>query len=129
MNRNTLQREIVLEAVHALASHPTPESVYAYINLRYPNISRSTVYRNLSILAENGHILRVRIPNAADRFDFNTAAHYHVFCTKCGRVDDVKMPFNACLIDDIEDARSYVITDYSLVFSGICPECNKNNAQ
>jgi len=120
--RNTIQRKIVFDSVNALKNHPTPDEVYAFIKERYPTISRSTVYRNLNLLAEENKILRVRVPDAADRFDFNTERHSHIVCRKCGRVDDV---LNAQAIDmsEMKLPDGYEIDDFSLIFFGLCPDC------
>lgn len=123
MIRNTIQREIVLNAVNSLHNHPTPEEIVEFVNERYPNISRSTVYRNLNILEQNGSILRVKIPNAADRFDFNVTKHYHIVCEKCGRVDDLDMPYFDDLNSAVDDANGYTINSHNIVFFGICPDC------
>ena len=45
--RNTVQRQIVLQAVRSLHDHPTADSVYAVIAAEHPSISKATVYRNL----------------------------------------------------------------------------------
>lgn len=126
MTRNTIQREIVLDAVNSLQFHPTPEEIVEFVNKRYPNISRSTVYRNLNILEQSGVILRVRIPNAADRFDFNVTNHYHIVCEKCGRVDDLEMPYLDNLNSNIINSNGYSVNSHSIVFFGECPDCNKN---
>ena len=70
--RNTVQRQIVLQAVRSLHDHPTADSVYAVVAAEHPSISKATVYRNLNQLALQGEILRVPVPTGADRFDFNT---------------------------------------------------------
>ena len=68
--RNTIQRALVLEAVRSLHNHPTSADVYEVVRERHPNISRATVYRNLGVLASRGDVLRVEVPNGADRYDF-----------------------------------------------------------
>lgn len=127
--RNTLQRKLVFDAVSELnGSHPTPEEVYKHVNIKYPTISRSTVYRNLNILSSLGEILRVKVPGGADRMDANVAMHYHICCEKCGRVDDVIMPYIENLQNSIEDDSGYQINNYKIVFTGLCPMCkNKLN--
>lgn len=125
MTRNTIQREIVMNAVNSLHFHPTPEEIFKFVNERYPNISRSTVYRNLNILEQNGAVSRVKIPNAADRFDFNVTNHYHIVCEKCGRVDDLQMPYLEDLNSIIVDTHGYEVNGHSIVFFGDCPDCNK----
>ena len=72
MKRRTIQRALVLSAVMELNDHPTAEEVYRYAAQRTPTISRGTVYRNLSQLAEEGTISRIPVPNAPDRFDSAT---------------------------------------------------------
>ena len=69
--RNTIQRQIVLQAVNQLHNHPTADAIYAVIAAQHPTISKATVYRNLNQLAAQGEILRVPVPTGADHFDFH----------------------------------------------------------
>ncbi len=69
--RNTIQRALVLEAVRSLHTlNPMSSDVYDVVREKYPNISRVMVYRNLGVLAKKGEVLRVEVPNGADRYDF-----------------------------------------------------------
>lgn len=52
--RNTIQRQIVLQAVNQLHNHPTADAIYAVIAAQHPTISKATVYRNLNQLAAQG---------------------------------------------------------------------------
>ncbi len=74
--RNTVQRQIVLQAVLRMHDHPTADTVYAAVAADHPSISKATVYRNLNQLASQGEIRRVAVPNGADRYDFNLEEHY-----------------------------------------------------
>ena len=47
--RNTIQKQLVLEAVAQLHNHPTAEQVYAQVVKEHPTISKATVYRNLEM--------------------------------------------------------------------------------
>ena len=105
--RNTIQRQIVLQAVNQMHNHPTADAIYAVIAAQHPTISKATVYRNLNQLAAQGEILRVPVPTGADHFDFNIKPHYHVRCTKCGGVFDVFMPPVTDLIDRVEDSPAW----------------------
>lgn len=125
--RNTYQRDLVLETVRALKSHPTPEEIYRSARERYPHISRGTVYRNLGQLAEDGAVLRIEVPNAPDRVDFNTEPHYHIICDGCGRVFDVALPYLDRISDMITDSKGFVIKSHDILFRGKCPGCNLNS--
>ena len=69
--RNTFQKTAVFEMLQEMHDHPSADRVYERVRERYPNISRSTVYRILNQLAERGAVYKVMMPGAADRFDFN----------------------------------------------------------
>jgi len=121
--RNTIQKQLVLETVRSMTNHPTAEEIYGKITMQHPTISKGTVYRNLNLLADQGEILRVQIPNAADRFDFNTAHHYHVRCQHCGKVFDVSIPYFENLEKNINQTDGFLLLSHDIVFSGICPSC------
>jgi len=123
--RNTVQRQIVLQAVRQLRDHPTADAVYEAVTAQHPSISKATVYRNLHQLAAQGEIRQVAVPNGADRFDFRTEDHYHVCCNECGAVFDVRMRQFDDLIGRVEDSSGVEIRRYEILFEGICPACRK----
>lgn len=123
--RNTIQRELVLSAVLRMKNHPTADEIYSEVCKEHPAISKGTVYRNLNMLAESGAIRRVALPDGADRFDFEKVPHYHIRCTKCGRVFDVDMPYQETLCGKITDLHGFVVQSHDIVFQGICPACNQ----
>ncbi len=85
------QRECIRGFLADRHDHPTAETVYLNVKKEFPNISLGTVYRNLSLLTEVGEIQKISTGIGPDRFDWNTTPHYHVLCTRCGSVMDLKM--------------------------------------
>ena len=75
MTRNTVQRQIILEAIQNMDTHPTVEEVFLQIHKTHPTISKATIYRNLRLLAGRGEIRQVSLPDEADRFDKRTGQH------------------------------------------------------
>lgn len=112
-----------MEVVKKLHCHPTADEVYAAVKENYPNISRATVYRNLKLLAEAGEIGEVETPGGAKHFDYKTCRHYHVRCTRCGRVFDVDMEYIPDLENSIKDAHGFQLNGHDIIFKGVCPEC------
>ncbi|MEG2287924.1 MAG: transcriptional repressor, partial [Ruthenibacterium sp.] len=87
--RNTVQKQLVLDAVSRLANHPTADAVYNEVVRSHPSVSKATVYRNLAGLAQDGVIRHVPMPDGADRFDHCVAyPHDHIMCTACGAFGD-----------------------------------------
>ena len=50
--RNTIQKDLVRNAVYEMRRHVTANEVYEFIKAAYPTIGKGTVYRNLDILVE-----------------------------------------------------------------------------
>ena len=120
MKRNTVQRQIILNAINDLASHPTAEEVYLHIVKTHPTISKATVYRNLATSAENGEIITVGVIDGAMHFDHRTDEHFHFVCDSCKKLIDVPSfdwranlaPFDEGNIKKVE-----------LTLRGLCKDC------
>ncbi len=123
--RHTIQKDLVLNAVMQMHGHVSADEVCEYIRIEHPNIGKGTVFRNLGILAEEGKIRRVEIPDGADRFDSTLKRHYHIRCVKCGKVFDVDMEEIKDLEERVADRHGMIFTDYDILFKGICPECQE----
>ena len=121
--RNTIQRQIVLQAVNQLHNHPTADAIYAFIAAQHPTISKATVYRNLRQLAESGLLLKINTTDGADHFDHRCDAHYHAGCLRCGRVFDVELRQPPQLEKLLGDTHGFAVSGYDLLFRGVCPEC------
>lgn len=121
--RNTIQRQIVLNTVQLIQNHPTADDVYNEIFKNHPTISRGTVYRNLNVLAETGQLLKVSMPDSADRFDHNLHNHYHIKCTKCSGFYDVDIEYIDEINEMIAQKTGFRLEMHEIVFKGVCPAC------
>ena len=121
--RNTRQRQVVLEELKKLSSHPTAATVYEVARRRLPKISLGTVYRNLEVLAESGTIQRLDNGGSEARFDGNPERHYHVRCIHCERVDDVHDLPEDFVQEEVRSLAGYEIVGFRLEFLGVCPDC------
>jgi Fur family transcriptional regulator, ferric uptake regulator len=123
LRRMTKQRRIIVEELKKVTSHPTADHLHQMVRKRLPKISLSTVYRNLETLSAEGVILKMDVAGTQKRFDGTVESHYHIRCSRCGRVDDVHME----PIDEIEEiARrrsNYQSVSHVIEFTGICPDC------
>ncbi|UKL13887.1 Fur family transcriptional regulator [Dissulfurimicrobium hydrothermale] len=123
--RMTRQREIIIQELRALKTHPTADELYDKVKKRLPRISLATIYRNLETLAALNIIQKLEVTGRQKRFDWDTSNHYHIKCIKCGRVDDIP----AIQLNEIEravtDPCGYTVLGHRLEFEGICPGCKK----
>ncbi len=117
--RLTKQREIMLEELKKVKTHPDAKQVYEIVRKKIPNISFGTVYRNLRVLKELGLVLE--LDYGVSRYDGDTSEHYHFTCEKCRKVLDIfeKLKFKI--------KTRHKIKSFRLELFGVCNDCLKNN--
>ena len=123
MMRLTTQRQIILEELSKVKTHPTASELYDMVRKRLPRIGLGTVYRNLELMAENGMILKLEVGGTQKRFDATTDNHYHIRCSSCGKVDDIDTPVMDELVKSASDSTPYQVIGHHVEFTGICPDC------
>ncbi|MCL4517544.1 MAG: transcriptional repressor [Firmicutes bacterium] len=123
VQRRTRQREVILEELRKVKTHPTADEVYEMVRQKLPRISLGTVYRNLELMAEEGLIQKLELAGTQKRFDGNPANHYHVRCMRCGRVEDVPVDPDTIVDKALRAASDYEIIGYRLKLIGLCPQC------
>lgn len=126
MLRLTTQRQVILEELSKVKTHPTAGELYDMVRRRLPRIGLGTVYRNLELMAENGMILKIEVGGTQKRFDATTDNHYHIRCTQCGRVDDIDVPVVDDIVEQASDNSSYRILGHHVEFTGICQDCQNS---
>lgn len=123
--RDTRQRQVILEELGKVVSHPTADEVYRMVLRRLPHVSLGTVYRNLETLSGYGVIQKLELAGTQRRFDATTAHHYHLRCRICGRVDDLPMKPFVSIQRKAQKISAYDITGHILEFEGFCPKCKR----
>jgi len=126
LRRNTRQRQVILDELKALTSHPTAVELHEIVRRRLPKISLGTVYRNLDLLARLGRIEKLEHAGGEARYDANTEEHDHLRCTRCGRVDDIMTPPLDLGRPEDHHLRGYEVHGRRLEYLGICPACREN---
>ena len=128
--RHTIQRDIVHQAILSMPGHVTADMVYEKIHAAHPSIARATVYRNLGMLEAEGRIMRIDVPGGADCFEVRAREHYHIRCTRCGKLFDAKLPYLPNLVELEQAADSeFEICACNLMFVGYCPDCRACRAE
>jgi Fur family ferric uptake transcriptional regulator len=126
--RMTTQRQVILEELKKLKTHPTAGELCQIVRERLPRISLGTVYRNLEILARQGMIQKLDLGGTEMRFDGTVENHYHLRCLNCGRVADVEMEVLGGLENRVTGQAGYEVFSHRLEFVGLCPDCRAAQA-
>lgn len=121
--KHSRQRDSIIEFLSTRKDHPTADTVYMNVRQSFPNISLGTVYRNLTLLADMGEILRIRVGDGVDHFDYDTSPHYHFVCRECGSVLDLDMEVTKEEDQAAQKNFEGEIEGHMIYFYGRCPNC------
>lgn len=130
MNNYSKQREAILDVMKENRTHPTAEEIYKLVLEKEPQISKSTVYRNINILVDLGKIRKLNMTVGPDRYDYLYKEHSHAICEKCGKIFDFyydidKNKISNELLKQIEKN----ININSIIIYGICEDCKSKNKE
>jgi len=118
----TPQRLAIIEYLKNNKNHPSAEDIYNALKEKFPSMSFATVYNTLEVLVEKGLIKELHIDSSKRRFDPFTHQHHHFKCRSCGRIIDIEADFEVYIPEFL---KGYQVEDFQVVFSGLCPDCNK----
>jgi len=123
--RNTKQREIILEEICKVCTHPTAKQIYSLATKRIPGIGIATIYRNLEYLEKNNLIIKIKSKHNEARYDGNVSGHYHLICNKCGKIIDIFDHKNLTINSKkIQESGFKINTDF-IELHGKCKNCQK----
>jgi Fe2+ or Zn2+ uptake regulation protein len=123
--RMTFQRQVILEELMSVTSHPSANDLYEMVKSRIPNVSFGTVYRNLKLLEGLGLLQELNYGKSFSRYDGNPDNHYHILCEKCGRMDDIPVDIKNMLDRETSEATGYNVKAHRIEFYGLCPACRE----
>ena len=124
LERMTVQRQVIMEEMGKLHTHPTADEVYQVVRKRLPRVSLGTVYRNLEKLADHGLLLRLDSGSGPRRYDARVENHYHIRCLECSRVGDIfsNQPYP---VPEELPGTDFDVIGLKVEYFGICPACRK----
>lgn len=134
MERNTRQRDAVLDALEHAGRALTPSEILELAQGTVARLNLSTIYRHLHALQDEARIVKVLLPGQAARFEAacgehhrHAAHHHHHFhCEACDRV----YALHACpgSMQDLAPA-GFVVSAHEITLRGLCAECSRGSAR
>jgi Fur family peroxide stress response transcriptional regulator len=120
--RETRQRKVVYETIRATHSHPTADWIFEKVRHSVPKISLGTVYRNLSVLKDEGMVREIYGNDRRAHYDATTTAHAHFICSECGGILDVHSQ-GSLAWQSLKELVGCEVMDQRVEFIGVCPAC------
>ena len=105
--------------------------IYEQVKEKCERISKTTVYRNLDKLTEQGLLIKAKSSNddrcyyqcVTDKYECEK--HLHMQCTKCGRIYHLDCEFMCKFYKHILDSHSFNLDLKNSVLTGTCVSCSK----
>ncbi len=124
--RDTKQRRVVFETIRETLSHPTADWIFEKVRMTMPKISLGTVYRNLSVLKDEGMVREIYSTDRRAHYDAVTRQHAHFICSECGSISDVhdlpEYDWRA-----LKELVGCEVTEQRIEFAGICAACQRRS--
>ncbi|WP_138268929.1 Fur family transcriptional regulator [Anaerofustis stercorihominis] len=131
---NTKQRKILIDCFENMdKKHFRASDVLEYLEKENSNIGKSTVYRQLESMVNEGILNKYIIDiNTPACFEYEGKSRhedmlFHLKCEKCGKLIHLHC-------HEIDDFQKHLYTTHNFklnpkrtVFYGICEECEKKN--
>jgi Fur family ferric uptake transcriptional regulator len=127
--RNSARRLRILEHLQNVDRFLSSQEIHSQLNAEGESLGLATVYRQLEILVEEGHLDSIVSPKGEKLFrhcGVDEDHHHHIICRKCGMTRQIE-------ISQVEEmaefaAKKYKFTEvsHSLEIFGICEKCTRS---
>jgi len=131
--RYSRPREAILNFLLEEDRHVSAESLYLDLKKRGEELSLSTVYLNLSALADAGLVRTFQGATGQALYDSNVSPHYHVVCAETGEVQDVPapkidgVPLSRFLKEYVERETGWAVDEPRFSLTGRPPRAKGSN--
>ena len=124
MQRNTVQRRVILTTLHTAPGPLTAQEVHLRAQRVHAGIGLATVYRNLNRLADEGGVVEVHLPGETTRFEPAGRGHHHHFrCRSCERVFELTSSCPVSPLEGVTLPGGFRVEHHDLTLYGLCASC------
>ncbi len=122
--RLTPQRLLIVSAIRDAPGHVTAADIVRRVQLDFPHVDVSTVYRTLSMLADQRLITQTDMGRGESVYEWAAAeSHHHLICQRCGDTRQLDGRIFADLARSLREEYDFVpFLDHFAIF-GLCSGC------
>ena len=128
--RLTPQREIILNLFQNLdaGKHLSAEDLYDFLQNDGHDISLSTIYRTVKLMARMGILRELELAEGHKHYEINQPFHHHhhLICVRCNQTIEFKNDSVLKIGDKISKKEGYHLLDCQLTIHAVCPTCQRS---
>ncbi|MBO4809096.1 MAG: transcriptional repressor [Lachnospiraceae bacterium] len=109
----------------------TAREIFDYVTENAEGVNRTTIYRNLDRMCEQGDLTKFKEPNQdAWYFQYSSEhkhcnSHMHAQCSECGKIFHLENSFVDDFENRVRDAYGLDVNASKTIIIGVCDDCNK----
>lgn len=126
--RITTTRRAVLDVLVAMGSHVTAEDLHARVRDRHPDVSHSSIYRTMDLLAELGIVVHVHLGHGPAEYHLADDVHAHLVCSGCGAVAEIEPALSDSFADVVADRFGFALDLRHFALTGRCRDCQPRSS-
>lgn len=125
--RLTPQRETILHVFQNLprGNHLSAEELHELLDQRSENISLSTIYRSVKLMARMGILRELELAEGHKHYELNQPYphhHHHIVCIQCNKTIEFKNDYILKQSLKQVEKEGFQLIDCQLTVMAICPE-------
>lgn len=121
----TRERALIFRAVYARQDHFSVDDLMFHMQNEGLKVSRATLYRSLSHLAESGILVEADFGHGHIHYEraLNQDPHEHLVCKKCGEVEEVRDEAYQQALRTLAETHGFRLETHRTQMFGICRKC------
>lgn len=127
--RLTQERSIIVDDVFSQHEHFDADQIVERLTPQRGGrrVSRSSVYRTLTLLEDAGMIRKVARNNDRDVYehDYGYPQHDHLICSECGEMIEFYNAEISRILEEVAASQGFRMSGHRLEVFGRCQECCK----
>jgi len=129
--RLTPQRETILEVFQNLpkGEHLSAEDLHHRLQGEGDDISLSTIYRTLKLMARMGILRELELAEGHKHYELNQPHpyhHHHLVCVRCNKMVEFKSDSILKVGTKTAQKEGYHMLDCQLTIHAVCPACQRS---
>jgi Fur family ferric uptake transcriptional regulator len=129
--RMTPQRETILHVFQNLpkGEHLSAEDLFNLLQEEGNEISLSTIYRTLKLMARMGILRELELAEGHKHYELNQPYphhHHHLICVRCNKTIEFKNDSILRTGTKTAQKEGYHLLDCQLTIHAICPTCQRS---
>jgi Fur family ferric uptake transcriptional regulator len=124
----TPQRRLIVDIIHDTRAHFTAEEIIEIVQSRMPGVNKSTIYRTLELLEEEGCVYKSAMDNQFIYHHAEEGHHHHLVCRKCGKTIDCDEDLFVSIERSLKEKYGFRVNFKHVVVDGLCEACSSKTS-